>query len=106
MTDRSEIIDYTLNSGLIRQCVECQVAKSKCDKQWVDDIEQDMWIWMMTYDIEKLADAYKNNHLNALISKVLVNQIFSKTSQFHKNYRRYDRLTDEITPKELNIADE
>ena len=106
MTDRNEIVDYTIKSGLLRQCVECQVAKSKSDKQWADDIEQEMWMWMLTYDIEKLSDAYENNHLNALISKVLVNQIFSKTSPFHKNYRRYDNITDEITPKEMNIADE
>lgn len=105
MTDRQIIIDNILQKRLIRTCAECQVVKSKTDKQWLDDLEQDLWVWVMTYDINKLSDAFENNHLNALISKVIINWLYSKTSPFHKTYREFEGMTDEITRKEENIPD-
>lgn len=105
MTDRQTIIDHLLDTGLLRTCAECQIAKSKTDRQWVDDLEQDLWVWAMTYDIDKLSDAYENNHLNALVSKVCINWLWSKTSPFHKTYREFEDITDEITKKEENIPD-
>lgn len=105
MTDRNIIVEDLLSTGLLERCCECQIAKSKSDRQWLDDLKQDMWIWVMTYDIDKLSDAYENNHLNALISKVISHWLWSKTSPFHKTYREFEDITDEITPKELNIAD-
>ena len=106
MTSREEIVDYALKSRLLRTCVECQIAKSKGNAEFLNDLEQDMWLWMMTYDLEKLQDAYENNHLNALISKVLINQIYSNTSPFYKTYKKFACNSDEITYKELNIPDE
>ena len=47
-----------------------------------------MWLWLLTYDIEKLSDAYENKHLNALITRFLQNQLFSKNSDFFYRYRR------------------
>lgn len=106
MTSREDIVKYLLDSRLLRTCCECQIAKSKSDKQWLDDLEQDMWVWVMTYDINKLIDAYNNNKINALITKVIVNWLWSKTSPFHKINREFGSITDEITEKELNIADD
>lgn len=106
MTSREEITDYILKTNLLRTCVECQVAKAKDNRQWIDDIEQDMWVWLLTYDIEKLSDAYEHNHMSALLTKVLINQIYSVTSPLHKTYRKFLNNSDEITDTELNIADE
>lgn len=97
MTDRKEIIDYALNSGLLRRCVECQVAKTKGNMEWIDDLTQDLYLWMAEYDEEKLKDAYENNHLNALISRVLINWLWSTTSPYHRTYRKFIANSDEIT---------
>lgn len=108
MTKREEIVDYTIKSGLLKRCCECQVAKTKSniDTEYLDDLEQDMWVWLMTYDIKKLSNAYENGHLNALYSKVIINWLYSNTSPYHKIYRRYTANCDEITDEELNIPDE
>lgn len=98
--ERQQIIDEALNSGLIRRCCECQVAKSKGDRQWLDDLTQDLYVWMAEYDEEKLKDAYNNNHINALLTRVLINWLWSNTSPYHRTYRKFERDTDEIT-KEL-----
>lgn len=106
MTDRETIINSVIESGLLKKCVEYQVKKAKTEIQFRDDIEQDMWVWLMGYDIDKLSDAFENNHLNALFSKVLQNWIWSSTSPYHKQYRLFGQNSDEITNKEINIPDE
>lgn len=103
---RSDVVDYLLKTNLLRRCVECQVVKMK-DKQFMDDIEQDAWVWIMTYDEEKLINAYTNGHLNALISRYLINNLFSKTSPFYKTYLKQSDREDEITQKLIDtIPDE
>ena len=106
MSSREEIVNYVLKSKLLRTCVECQIVKSKSNAEYIDDLEQDMWVWLLTYDLEKLQDAYENNHLNALITKVLINQLYSTTSPFYKTYKKFACNSDEITYKELNIPDD
>lgn len=104
--ERQEIVNYALESGLLRRCCECQVARSNGDREWLDDLTQDMWVWLMTYDLDKLVDAYESNHLNALMTKVIINNLYSTTSPYHKTYRKFINSTDEITQKELDIPDE
>ncbi len=97
-----EIVDTYINNGLIRQCVHYQFlkVKDKGIKQYEEDFFQDLIVTLYTYDIEKLTDAHLNNHFNALVTRIIINNIWSKTSPFYRDYRRFDSRTDEIT-KEL-----
>lgn len=102
----SEIVDIYLKNRLIKQCVECQMSKVK-DRQFEDDLFQDTVLWMLTYDNEKLNDAHINNHMNALISRYLINNIWSTTSAFYSMYYKQQNREQEITTyEEENIADE
>lgn len=101
----SEIVDIYLKNRMIKQCVECQMSKIK-DRQFEDDLFQDTVLWLLTYDNKKLNDAHKKKHMNALITKYLINNIFSKTSPYYKNYYKQQNRELEITPKELDIPDE
>ena len=96
-----DIVDIYINNGLLRECVDYQFAKVK-DKsvlQFKDDFYQDLVVTLYTYDIEKLKDAHLNNHFNALVTRIIINNIWSTTSPFYRDYRRFDRRTDEITTK-------
>lgn len=99
-----EIVDIYLKSGLIRKCVDYQFMKQ--DKTYKEDFFQDLIIDLLTFDNQKLNDAHSNNHFNALITKIIKNNVFSKTSWYYRRYRKWDALTDEITKKELDIPDE
>lgn len=92
MTNK-EIVDSNL--GLIRRCVECQVAKTKSieDRQNIDDFYHDLIITL--YEYPKLVNAYESGHLNALVSRIVINNIFSKTSEYEKKYRKLSRNTEE-----------
>lgn len=105
-TRRKDIIDYCLSKGLIETCCSCQLSKRKTDSQLLEDLIQDTWVWLLTYDEEKLINAYNNKHLNALITQYLVNNIWSTTSPYWKKYHKDSSKTREITEKELNLKDE
>ena len=77
-----------------------------CTNQyWREELRSELWLWLCEYPIEKLSDAARNNHLNALISAWIKRQWRSKTSPFYKNYKKVSNLMQELTKKEENIPD-
>lgn len=100
-----EIVDIYLNNRVIKQCVECQFSKFK-DRQFEEDFFQDLVLTLLTYDNDKMNDAHSNNHFNALVTRIILNNLYSKTSPFYKTYYKQSRRETEITDEELNIADE
>lgn len=89
-----DVVEYLLKSKLIETCVAYQAKNTT--QYTKDDIVQDMWEWVMTYDKEKLIDAHKNKHLNALITGVLRRQLFSKNSPHFRKYKKFDLMTDDL----------
>lgn len=102
---RTEIIDFVLKTGLAEKCVQYQT--NKCKNQYLkEELLQELYLWLLTYDYDKLKNAFDNKHTNALITRWISNNFFSKTSPFYKHFRRFDLISDEITNKELDIPDE
>ena len=87
MTDRNVIIAHISGTGLADRCLVYQTRYEK-DPFLREEISQELWLWLLTYDEAKLSDAYENKHLNALITRYLQNQIFSKNSQFYYTHKR------------------
>lgn len=101
---RTEIIDFVLKTGLAKKCVQYQT--NKCKNQYLkEELLQELYLWLLTYDLNKLWDAYTNKHINALMTRWIINNFFSKTSPFYKHFRKFDSISDEITNKELDIPD-
>lgn len=99
MNKRDEIINSLQESKLLETCVDYQLKKNPKHYKNREDIIQDAWVWLLTYDEDKLQDAYDNNHMNALITGYLCRQIHSSTSEYYRKYTRYDEDYEEITPK-------
>ena len=97
--DNCDIVNENL--ALIDDCVNYQFAKVKdeCVRQLKDDFRQDLILTLYDYDNAKLNDAYQNNHLNALITRIILNNIYSSTSQLYTTYRKFLSKTGEITHK-------
>lgn len=99
VSDVVELVNYYINNGLIRTCIDCQFAKLK-DKsklQYKEDFMNDLVLTLYNYDYNKLLDAHTNNHFNALVTKIIVNNIYSKTSPFYKKYMKFDLMTEELS---------
>lgn len=95
--NRNEVIDYILESKLLTTCIDYQLKKQPQHYQYRDDIINDAWVWLLTYDEPKLIDAYTNNHLNALITRYLQNQLFSKTSEYYRRYIKLNSISDDLS---------
>ena len=102
---RDEIIDWILKSGLVSRCVRYQ-TKGTTDQWLKEELEEEIWLWLLTYEWERLLSAWTGNHINALISAFIRNQYHSKTSNFYRTHKRFGLITDDITDRELNIPDE
>ena len=92
MTNK-EIVDANLD--LIQQCVDCQFA-SIPDKQFKEDFHNDLIVILYCYDNDKLQDAVNGNHLNALITRIIQNNLWSKTSPYYRDYYKFQNRTDNI----------
>lgn len=101
---RKEIIDFIIKTKLVETCVRYNTNKTS-NHSIKEDLEQEAYLWLCEYDLDKLNNAYENKHLNALITRFVQNQWFSKTSPFYKKFKKFDLNSDEITQKELNIPD-
>lgn len=94
MAERQEIIDHIIETGLVEKCVRFQTRGA--NEYLKEELTQELWLWLMEYDIDKLGDAYENNHLNALITRWISNQFHSRNSPFHKRYRKWQAMEDGI----------
>lgn len=102
--ERIEIINYISGTGLDQRCIAYNTNRCR-DKELVKDLFQELWLWLLVYDLDKLMDAYQNRHLNALITRWIQNNYFSKSSPFYRNFRKFNDISDELTPAEYNIPD-
>lgn len=99
-----EIVQRHLDDGLIDDCISYQFAKVKTSHQFKEDLKNDLIVELLEY--EKLADADKEGHFNALLTRMIRNNIYSSTSWYYRRYIRPDIKSDEITEKERQIPDE
>lgn len=86
------------NYDLIRTCIDCQFAKLKDQgkMQYKEDLLGDIILELCDYG-DKLVDAYEHKHLNALITKIIINNIYSSTSRFYNKYLKFQGKTEELT---------
>lgn len=96
-----EIVDKYLQSGLIRKCVDMQFEKLRKEGQpwklqYKEDLFQDVIVYLLTYDNDKMNDADINNHFNALITRILINQLWSKSSKFYTQYLKFNNSTSDF----------
>lgn len=104
MTNR-EIVDLYLENGLIQTCIDCQFSKIS-DKQFKEDFFNDLILILLEMDNAKMNDAHENNHFNAFVTRIIINNIYSHTSRFYSTYKKFADKTTEITDKEMNLPDE
>lgn len=102
MKTNHEIVEE--NMKLIRTCVECQFSRSS-DKEYMEDFYHDLIIILLEYDNDKMNDAVDNSRLNALITRIIQNNIFSRTSRFWRDYKKFNDKTREINEDDEQIAD-
>ena len=95
--NRDDVIKSIMDSGLLITCVDYQLKRQPQHYEHRGDIIGDAWVWLLTYDEQKLIDAYTNKHLNALITRYLQNQLFSTTSEYYRKYIKLNSISEELS---------
>ena len=102
---RNDIVKAVISSGLVETCVAYQM--NKCTDEYLkEEMIQECYLWLETYDWDKLFDSFIGNHMNALITKFIKNQWFSSTSTFYRRNRKKQKTEVEIDNEALQIKDE
>ena len=93
MKTNREIVEKYLENGLIRTCIDCQFKRmgEPWKDQYKEDFFQDIVLVLMTYPGEKLNDVESKGWMNGFLTRVILNQIYSKTSKFYSTYLKYNQ---------------
>lgn len=102
----TEILEIYLKNRLILTCCECQFANLEKERDNFDDFFQDLCLIILEYDNEKLNKIHEEQHFNAFLTRIIQNNLFSVTSPYYKQYRKFEDRTQEITRNEMQIPDE
>lgn len=88
MLTNSEIVDIYIKNGLLWKCVVMQFLKLRdmYKTQYREDMYHDLILILLNYSPEKLNNAHENHHMNALVTRMLLNNLWSNTSKFYKTY--------------------
>lgn len=99
------IVEQLIEDGLPRKCIDYQFSKlcktQPWKRQYQDDMYQDLIVILYEYNNEKLNDAYRNKHLNALITRIILNSIYSASSKFYNTYIKFNARTDDLDKVEV-----
>lgn len=104
--NNSEILQIYLDDRTIRTCVECQFSKIK-NKEWMEDFYNDLIITILEYDNEKLNSVHNDKHFNAWLTRIIINNLYSTTSEYYRRYVRYGQKSELLTTDmEENLFDD
>lgn len=86
----NEILQIYLDNGLIRTCVDCQFSRlcrlDPWKMQYKEDFFQDLIQIILKYDNTKLNDVHGKGWMNGWLTRVILNQLYSSSSEFYTTY--------------------
>lgn len=95
-----EIVEEAVSSGLLDDCIMYQFLKIKKSEPWKvqfsGDLKSDVYLVLYEYDNEKLNDAYRKGHLNALITRIIINSVYSNSSNFYCRYIKFMNKSNDL----------
>lgn len=84
---KQDIIAEIAETNLLRTIIN-NVAKNSKDED-LKDLEQDLYLELLEKDEELIEYLYENDQLNFFLTKMVTNNINSKTSRFFYNYKKH-----------------
>ena len=90
MNRKNKIITKLYNEGLVQTLV--QKYSDDLLPQDLEDITQDIFVYICEFSEEKIERLFDDNILNFYVVKIIKNQMKSKTSAVYKNYRKFNKI--------------
>lgn len=104
MRTNEQIINEIANNGLVEEIIN-GVSYSKFEnKENLKDLAQDIYLQLLQMDNKKLNDLYCNNQLRYWITRIITNNIHSKTSPYYYQYKKAQMQS--VNINDIDIDDE
>lgn len=87
----ASLIDKIISSGIVEEIVDNLAVINL----YRDDLVQETYMILLEYDQDKLREIDEKGDTRYFISKIITNQINSKTSRFYYKFRKYYHDKDE-----------
>lgn len=91
MSILQKIVEEYARDGIVEKMIENIAKNSRFE---YDDLAQDVYVWLLEEDEEKIVRLYESKQLDYWIARMLVNNIHSTTSPFYTKYRKFSALGD------------
>ena len=82
------------------------IRNMKVSTSDAEDLEQEIYMILLEYNMDKIIEMYQNKQLKFFIVGVVQRQYNSKTSPFYKKYKKYYSIVDENTINSVEVTDE
>ena len=84
----AQIINEIANGGLVEEIIQ-GVSYSKFENtENLKDLTQDIYLQLLQMDTKKLNDLYTKNQLRFWVTRIITNNIHSKTSPYYYMYKK------------------
>lgn len=79
-------IEYLARNRVVEEMID----KMNISGKHIDDLVQEIYLILLEYDTDKINELIQNKQINFFISRIIMNQVFSCTSDFYKKYVKWD----------------
>lgn len=96
--NKAEIVEKLAQERVVENLarVICKVSNN-----YLDDLSQMVYVYLLEYDEEKIVTLYEEGSLRFFLVRIIKNQWYSHTSPFHYTYRRLLHRTCDIADYEI-----
>lgn len=87
----NKIVEWLYKDKVVRDIL----INMGIDDNYIDDIEQEIYLIILEYSTDKIKLMYEKNQLKYFICGIVWRQYFSSTSPFFYKYKKYYTIIDE-----------
>ena len=104
MRTNAQIINEIANGGLVEEIIQ-GVSYSKFESnENLKDLTQDIYLQLLQMDNAKINELYFKNQLRFWVTRIITNNIHSKTSPYYYAYKKAQRQS--VNINDIDIDDE
>lgn len=96
---KEEVIRKIAEEKTVEQIIQ---NISKKDDDLLNDLAQDIYISLMEKSELLITKLYESNQIRFYITRIVINNIFSKNSPFYTKYKKFTQNMDELTTNIIN----
>lgn len=91
---KNKIIESLYKEGTVREII----SKIGCyeETENLRDLEQDIFLLLLTYDDNKITEMYNNGELLYFVANIVYTQIRSTTSPYYIQYKKFSQNVNDI----------